>query len=253
MWFWSWLGYLRRRIRHQAECNRSRSCLLDLPWREQRRFCESYPSNKRWRGLYRRLDIFIEFPDEGSGPGCLCQWAGICTVCADAFVTNLDSSGALYYSTYYCGTSTTQTSDSGGDDQGLGIAIDNTGIAYVTGIAESQTFPTVNAIQPARAGGYDAFFLKITGGTIGDGSNPPPPPPPPVEPPGGGTGSNTSSYSFFNYGAVSQTTSGTSASVSAGYAGIQPNAGSSAPSGVAIFGFRQNIFWSVRRVYPRRR
>src|SRR5207247_10235271 len=41
-------------------------------------------------------------------------------------------------------------------------------------------------------------------------------------------------------GAVSQTTSGATASVSTGYAVIQPNGGSSAPSGVAIFGFRQN-------------
>jgi hypothetical protein len=183
--------------------------------------------------------LSANFPTKDPVQAANASATGTCTECADAFITNLDSSGALYYSTYYGGTSTTQTSDSGGDDRGLGIAIDNTGIAYVTGIAQSNSFPTVNPIQPARAGELDAFFLKITGGTIGDGSNPPPPPPP-VEPPGGGTATNTSSYSIQNYGAVSQTSSGTSASVSAGYAVIQPNAGSSAPSGVAIFGFRQN-------------
>ena len=56
----------------------------------------------------------------------------------DAFVTKLDTNGALVYSTYL-----------GGNDRdvGLGIAVDTLGRAYVTGMTESSNFPTVNALH----------------------------------------------------------------------------------------------------------
>jgi hypothetical protein len=49
-----------------------------------------------------------------------------------------------------------------GYDQGVAIAVDSSGNAYVTGVTSSTDFPTVNAIQPTYHGGvYDAFVTKI--------------------------------------------------------------------------------------------
>ncbi len=56
----------------------------------------------------------------------------------DAFVTKLNSDGTLAYSTYLGGRNR---------DVGLGIAVDNQGRAYVTGLTESADFPTKNALQ----------------------------------------------------------------------------------------------------------
>ncbi|MDF0675053.1 MAG: SBBP repeat-containing protein [Nitrospira sp.] len=60
----------------------------------------------------------------------------------------------LLYSTYLGG------SDNG--DQGLGIAVDGSGQAYVTGITLSVDFPTLNASQPAPGGIVDAFVTKLS-------------------------------------------------------------------------------------------
>jgi Beta-propeller repeat len=73
-------------------------------------------------------------------------------------VANYDSRKALFidpliYSTYLGG--------SGGGDYGLGIAVDNSGNAYVTGATASDGFPTVNPLQPAGGGGTDAFVAKF--------------------------------------------------------------------------------------------
>ena len=61
----------------------------------------------------------------------------------DAFVTELGPSGSnLVYSTYLGGS---------GMDSGLGIAVDSTGNAYVTGVTYSTNFPVINAIPyPGR-------------------------------------------------------------------------------------------------------
>jgi len=48
------------------------------------------------------------------------------------------------------------------------------------------------------------------------------------------------SFSMVDRGGMSLRTSGTQGSIRIGYATIQPNAGSSSPSGLAIFGYRQN-------------
>jgi uncharacterized repeat protein (TIGR01451 family) len=57
------------------------------------------------------------------------------------------------YSTYLGGSST---------DLGLGIAVDRSGNAYVTGQTFSTNFPTVNALQPSFGGApSDAFAAKI--------------------------------------------------------------------------------------------
>jgi len=71
----------------------------------------------------------------------------------DAFVTKMNVEGTgLVYSTYLGGS---------GEDTGESIALDSAGNAYVTGITLSSDFPTVNPIQPAIHGGYNAYVTKI--------------------------------------------------------------------------------------------
>jgi len=72
----------------------------------------------------------------------------------DAFVTKLDPTGsALVYSTYLGGSD---------DDQGLGIAVDTNGNAYVTGSTFSANFPTTaGSFQPTYGGVTDAFVTKL--------------------------------------------------------------------------------------------
>ncbi|MGI8958402.1 MAG: SBBP repeat-containing protein [Bryobacteraceae bacterium] len=73
----------------------------------------------------------------------------------DAFVTKLCPVGTLVYSSYLGGSS---------DDQGMGIAVDAHGNAYVTGSTGSPDFPTKNAFQPMLGGPFavsNAFVTKI--------------------------------------------------------------------------------------------
>jgi plastocyanin len=58
----------------------------------------------------------------------------------------------LAYSTYLGGTQF---------DEGLGIAVDASGSAYVTGRTVSTDFPTANPLQAASGGGFDAFVTKL--------------------------------------------------------------------------------------------
>ncbi len=48
-----------------------------------------------------------------------------------------------------------------GQNEGLGIAVDGGGDAYVTGYTNSTKFPTMNAFQSSNSGGYDAFVTKL--------------------------------------------------------------------------------------------
>lgn len=71
----------------------------------------------------------------------------------DAFVSKLDPTGsALDYSTYLGGI---------GNEEGLGIAVDTSGNAYVTGLTTSPDFPTVGPLQPAFGGISDPFVTKL--------------------------------------------------------------------------------------------
>jgi hypothetical protein len=70
----------------------------------------------------------------------------------DAFVFKLNSTGdALVYSTYLGGSS---------GDNGLAIAADNFGNAYITGYTWSSNFPVVNGMD-AYGSSQDAFVTKI--------------------------------------------------------------------------------------------
>ncbi len=73
----------------------------------------------------------------------------------DAYVTKLNPEGsALLYSTYVGGS---------GDDEALGIAVDDSGHAYVVGSTSSLDFPTTDgAFQRSFAGGNtDGFVTKL--------------------------------------------------------------------------------------------
>ncbi len=72
----------------------------------------------------------------------------------DAFVTKLSPTGnALVYSTFLGGND---------DDRALGIAVDGTGSAYVTGRTASMNFPAQAPLQAAYGGGpNDAFVTKL--------------------------------------------------------------------------------------------
>ena len=73
---------------------------------------------------------------------------------SDAFVSKLDASGSLIYSTYLGGAR---------QDLGWAIAADSIGNAYVTGSTASDNFPTRNPLQRTRAtpGADDAFITKF--------------------------------------------------------------------------------------------
>lgn len=71
----------------------------------------------------------------------------------DVFVTKLNPTGsALLYSTFLGGSAA---------EEGLGIAVDTLGNAYVTGNTQSTNFPTVNAFQTTKRGGSDVFVAKL--------------------------------------------------------------------------------------------
>jgi hypothetical protein len=79
---------------------------------------------------------------------------------ADAFVAKLDPTGStLVYASYLGGGSGSGTS--GGYDSGRGIAVDLGGNAYVSGYTGSTDFPTVDPLQPMRAGSANVFVAKI--------------------------------------------------------------------------------------------
>jgi hypothetical protein len=70
----------------------------------------------------------------------------------DIFVTKLDESGALSYSTLIGGS---------GLDAAYRIAVDASDCAWVTGITYSSDFPTELAAQSKYAGEGDAFVVKL--------------------------------------------------------------------------------------------
>lgn len=70
----------------------------------------------------------------------------------DAFVTKLDSTGAISYSTFLGG---------GAAEHAGGIAVDSADNVYISGGTFSTNFPVASPLQPANAGGQDAFITKL--------------------------------------------------------------------------------------------
>jgi hypothetical protein len=71
----------------------------------------------------------------------------------DVFISKFSPSGkSLEYSTYLGGP---------GEERGTGIAVDNKGGVYITGITWSNNFPTKNAYQKKLHGWDDAFVIKL--------------------------------------------------------------------------------------------
>ncbi len=72
----------------------------------------------------------------------------------DVFVTKAkNDGGGIVYSTYIGGSS---------DDVAYDLAVDGSGAAYVTGRTWSPNFPAVNAVQPVKDDGADAFVAKLS-------------------------------------------------------------------------------------------
>ena len=70
---------------------------------------------------------------------------------SELFITKLNSTGGLVYSTTIGGS---------GDEEGRGIAIDAAGNAYVAGYSESNNFPLLNPFDNSQSN-RDAFVLKL--------------------------------------------------------------------------------------------
>ncbi|MDY6851872.1 MAG: SBBP repeat-containing protein, partial [Thermodesulfobacteriota bacterium] len=71
----------------------------------------------------------------------------------DVFAAKLNPQGnELLYSTYLGG---------GGADYGMGLALDSSGAAYITGYTSSAHFPTANSVQGVTGGSVDAFVTKL--------------------------------------------------------------------------------------------
>jgi len=71
----------------------------------------------------------------------------------DAFLTKLDPSGDLIYSTYLGGSA---------NDDGRAMALDAAGALYIAGSTDSDDFPTINPIQGTRSGsGGNGFVTKF--------------------------------------------------------------------------------------------
>ena len=125
----------------------------------------------------------------------------------DAYLSKLSASGSeLLYSTYFGGT---------GDDDGLGISIDGAGNVYLTGRTDSTDFPTASPLLGSFSGSVSAFVFRVAA-------------PAPVGRP----------FTVVDRGGTSITSAGSSATLTVGHAEVGVDG--TAPSGVAIFGLRQN-------------
>ncbi len=72
----------------------------------------------------------------------------------DAFVTKINSSGsAIVYSTYLGGST---------NDNGWGIEVDSSGVAYIAGYTDSSNFPMQSPRQSTSGGGIDTVLFKLS-------------------------------------------------------------------------------------------
>jgi hypothetical protein len=83
---------------------------------------------------------------------------------SDAFVTKLDPSGRVVYSTFLGDVG----AGAGASQAVTGLAVNAAGDVFVTGRANTTSFPTVNALQPASNGdGFTSYLVELN--TAGDG------------------------------------------------------------------------------------
>ena len=73
----------------------------------------------------------------------------------EGFVTKLNASGAIEYSTYH-------GNPNNGDDWVDSIAVDSAGNAYVSGATSGVGFPVMNAYQNVVKGPYDGYLSKLS-------------------------------------------------------------------------------------------
>jgi hypothetical protein len=103
----------------------------------------------------------LDFPTQDAfqssfgGGDCSFEASGIvfAVSCPNAFLTKLDSAGAVSFSTYHGGA---------GGDIGFGVAVDTANAVYVVGTTVSSDFPTESPSQAHLAGDSDAFVAKIS-------------------------------------------------------------------------------------------
>jgi hypothetical protein len=80
---------------------------------------------------------------------------------SSAFITELDASGALVFSTYL-GGQFTAGNQCCGDTSAAAVALDGAGGVYVVGTTSAVDFPTANALQPMIGGpSSNAFVTKL--------------------------------------------------------------------------------------------
>lgn len=72
---------------------------------------------------------------------------------SDAFLTKLDPSGGIAYSTYLGGA---------GDDDAQAVELDAYGNVHIVGATESSDFPMVRPTQDAHGGGRDGFLTVLS-------------------------------------------------------------------------------------------
>lgn len=103
----------------------------------------------------------LDFPTQDAiqstfgGGSCSFQINGtsVALSCPNAFLTKLDSSGAVSFSTYHGGA---------GGDIAFGVAVDTANAVYLVGTTVSSDFPTASAFQAHLAGDSDAFVAKVS-------------------------------------------------------------------------------------------
>src|SRR5665213_747124 len=99
-------------------------------------------------------DAYVTGQSDGNFPTTAGAYQTTFSGTRDAFVTQLNAAGnGLIYSTYLGGNLF---------NEGYGIGIDSSGIAYITGYTDSSNFPTTSgAYQTTYAGGGAAFMTKL--------------------------------------------------------------------------------------------
>ncbi len=111
-------------------------------WEEARGIAVDSAGNAYVTGWTLSNDFPTENPLQGNSNGSI-----------DVFVSKLNAEGtALVYSTYLGGQDS---------DQALGIAVDVSGHAYISGVTMSNDFPTQNPLQGSPGGNSDVFVSKL--------------------------------------------------------------------------------------------